>query len=451
MLFNYTSYRNKVNALLVIMLLCLPFCVNAQIISTLAGNGKQGSSGDGGFASYATFNGPMGLLMDGRGTLYIADQDNNRIRVINSYGVVKTIAGTGSSGGSTGDGGPAVKAKINHPTGMAMDKAGNLYIADSWNNKIRKIDVDGKITTVAGNGVAGYSGDNIPAVTAKLNNPKSVAIDPLGNLIIADCNNCRIRRVDTAGIITTIAGTGDVSYYGNGVPATASKLNKPAAVAIDKDGNILIADTYNNLIRKITTDSLIHNIAGNGTPGYGGDNSSGFSQLNRPSGLAVDGVGNVFIADMNNNRVRKIDTGGTITTVAGNGSPGSAGDGGSSVEAELYVPTCVAVDSAGNLYVGQSDNKIRYVYLDPVENDQTMDVFPVPCKMSTTLFMPSMYEELVTVFIMNADGRLVSKLTGLTNRFVNVHLELSGVYMIYGVSKHGKWKGKAINLDTSAR
>ena len=330
--------------------------VSNGVITTLAGNGTQGFSGDNGPASGAQLYFPEGVAVDAAANLYIADYYNHRIRKV-SNGVITTVAGGGMR---LGDSGAPTSAQLNRPNGVAVDSTGNLYIADSLNNRIRKVS-NGVITTVAGNGSPGFGGDNGLATNAQLNDPLGVAVDSAGNLYIADTNNYRIRKV-TNGVITTVAGNGTPDFSGDNGPATSAQLNSPLGVAVDSAGDLYVADRDNNRIRKIS-NGVISTVAGNGTPGFSGDNGPATSaQLNDPYGVAVDSTGNLYIADSLNNRIRKVSNG-VITTVAGNGTQGFSGDNGPATSAQLYgPPSGVAVDSAGNLYIADSNNeRIRKV------------------------------------------------------------------------------------------
>jgi len=337
------------------------------IITTVAGNGTAGYSGDGGPATNARLSQPNGLAADAFGNLFIGDTGNNRVRKVSLGGVISTVAGDGS-GSYSGDGGPATNAALNYPIGVAVDASGNLFVAQQYGQRIRKVSTNGVITTFAGNGNQGFSGDGGPAINASLNEACGVALDASGNLLIADYYNNRIRKVDTNGIITTVAGSGPVgygtgSYSGDGGPATNAGVNAPYAVVTDVAGNLFIADTHNNRIRKVDTNGVITTIAGNGNQGYSGDGGPATdAALADPGGVALDSSGNVFIGDNGNNRVRKVDTNGIITTVAGDGIAGFSGDGGPSVYAELRNPIGVALDTAGNLaFADVNNNRIRKV------------------------------------------------------------------------------------------
>ncbi len=335
----------------------------AQIINTIAGTGVGGYTGDGGQATNAKLYYPTGVVIDAVGNLYIADYNNQCIRKVTASGVITTVAGTGTLGYG-GDGGAATAAKLNYPFGVAVDAAGNLYIADYSNQRIRKVTTSGVISTYVGNGTQGVLGDGGAATAAELTNPYGVAFDAIGNLYIADASN-RIRKVTTTGIINTIAGNGTAGYSGDGGVATAAELNFPDGVAIDAIGNVYIADYSNQRIRKVTSAGIISTVAGTGTAGYAGDGAiATAAELYWPNGVATDATGNLYIADYNNNRIRMVNTLGIISTIAGNGIPGHTGDGGQATAAEIQGPAGVAIDAVGNLYIGdQSNNKVRKIAL----------------------------------------------------------------------------------------
>jgi uncharacterized protein (TIGR03437 family) len=279
--------------------------------------------------------------VDAAGSLYIADALNNRIRKV-SNGVITTVAGNGTPAFS-GDNGPATNAELYLPYGVAVDAASNLYIADTFNYRIRNVS-GGVITTVAGNGTEGFGRDTGPATSSPLYYPYGVAVDSAGNLYIADTDNQRIRKVSN-GVISTVAGDGPSPDY----------LSFPQGVAVDSAGNLYIADTNNHSIRKVS-NGVMTTVAGNGTHGFSGDNGPATSaQLYYPSGVAVDSAGNLYIADTSNSRIRKVSNG-AIVTVAGNGEFAFSGDGGLATSAQLYGPRGVAVDSAGNVYVADTNN-----------------------------------------------------------------------------------------------
>jgi sugar lactone lactonase YvrE len=343
------------------------------VIHTVAGNGQWTTVGDGQLATTAELFLPASVAVDGVGDLYIADSVHNRIRKVDAAtGVIATIAGNGSSG-YTGDNGPAVNSALSGPNGVTLDGAGNVYIADTANQVIRKItSATGIISTVAGSGSQGDTGDAGPATSAKLNSPAGVTIDPGGNIAIADTGNHRIRVVNAStGIIATVAGNGVTrsngrgTFSGDGGAATLAGLNFPYAVAYDSSGNVYIPDSANHRIRMVSAmTGKIETIAGSSIRGFAGDNGpANQAGLYAPSGVAVDAAENLFIADTQNNRIRKVNaTTGIITTIAGNGAGKFAGDATSAVVAGLYGPYCVFVGASGDLFIADYfDNRIREI------------------------------------------------------------------------------------------
>lgn len=370
---------------LLLILFLTTFCTLAgavDIITTVAGNGTKGYSGDGGDATGAQLDYPSGVAIDNNGTLYIADSGNYRVRKVDTSGLLTTVAGNGSFGHS-GDGGEATNASLVGPANVTIDNHGNLYIADSFNiastfnidlgiwdlvlGQIRKVDSMGVITTV--------TIGSFPFI------PISITIDNHGNLYIADSAanpfvSHRICKVDTTNICTTVAGINNGAdnwgYSGDGGIATKARLNYPNGVAIDNSGNLYIADTDNHRIRKVDTTGIITTVAGNGTMGYNGDGEAAtHARLARPTSVAIDNIGNLYIADTGNHRIRKVYPAGIITTVAGNGTAGYSGDGGEATNAQLNNPAGVTLDSYGNLYIADRNNhrirKVSPVPLPPVE------------------------------------------------------------------------------------
>jgi uncharacterized protein (TIGR03437 family) len=330
-----------------------------HVIVTAAGNGASGSSGDGGAATAAQLWLPIGVAVDAAGNIYFTDSANHRVRKVTPAGVITAFAGSGALG-SSGDGGPATAASMNRPLGIAVDAAGNVYIADTGNSRIRKVTPAGVITTVAGDGRNDFGGDGGPATEAKLSWPYGVALDAAGNLYIADTFNARVRKVDArTGVITTIAGAGQLGSTGDGGAATAARFFNPSGVAVDAAGNVYIADIGDQRIRRVNAaDGKISAVVGDGLPGYNGDNiPAAGAQLNAPVFIALDAAGDLYIADQGNHRIRKVTMStGRITTVAGIGSPGSFGDGGAPTGAQLFFPTGVAPDRSGNLYIADASN-----------------------------------------------------------------------------------------------
>ena len=348
-------------------------------ITTVAGNGGMGYSGDGGQATAAEIWEPNAVAMDAKGDLFIADQGNNRVREVNSSGVITTVAGNGTSGYG-GDGGQATAAELATPCDVFVDSAGNLYIADAGNNRIREVNLTtGVIVTIAGNGMAGYSGDNGQATAAELDSPRAVTEDQSGDLFIADCSNNRIREMNlSTGVITTVAGNGVSGYGGDGGQATAAELNSPNGVAMDASGHLFIADTHNSRIREVNLSAGVITTAAGGGTSLGDGGPATAASLDGPLGIALDAVGNLFIADEWNNRIREVDRfSNIITTVAGNGNAFYGGDGGPATAATIWLPCGVTVDASGRLFIADNFNdRVRMV--TPLTPPLAFSVTPLP-------------------------------------------------------------------------
>lgn len=329
-------------------------------MATYAGNGTAGFSGDGAAANAAQLSGPAGLWVDGAGNLYIADQFNHRLRKVDAGSRnISTIAGNGTMG-FAGDNAAATSADLNTPGDVVVDSAGNIYIADTGNDVIRKVTSGGTISTFAGNYGAGFNfgGDGGAASGAVFNTPSAVVLDSSGNLYIADTVNNRIRKVSASNnIVTTLAGQDASGFAGDNGRAIFAKLNAPRGLAVDASGNLYIADSLNHRIRKVTPAGIISTVVGSGTPGFSGDGGPALNaQLNRPLAITLDAAGNMYIADSFNSRIRKVSSSGIITTIAGNGSFGYNGDGYPATSFPLKFPSGVAVDGAGNVYIGDTQN-----------------------------------------------------------------------------------------------
>ena len=328
------------------------------IISTVAGSGPTafqgggGFGGDGGPATSALLNFPSNVGVNNAGDLFISDANNERVREIDTNGTITTVAGSGPTaqqgGGSFGgDGGSATLALL-IPGGV--DVSGNLLIADDAGNRIRQVEASGIIATVAG----GSIGDGFPATQASLNGPRGLTTDPAGDLLIADCGDKRVRKVDGSGVMSTVAGSASPRGLGDGGAATAADLECPSGLAM-QNGSLYIADAGNHRVRQVDSTGLITTVAGNGTAGYGGDGGAATAaELSGPTGLAFDGSGNMYIADTGNNRVRKVDSAGVITTVAGNGTSGVGSDGFAATSVPVTFPTSVAFDGSGNMVIAES-------------------------------------------------------------------------------------------------
>ena len=338
-------------------------CLAQGTISTVAGSANCCNSADGLQATSAWLASAAGIVFDRHGNLYIVQASTSKIRKVSPSGILTTVAGNGTLGYS-GDGGPATSAALSPSgadiTGLAIDASGNLFFSDVQNHVVRKIDANsGIINTVAGNGTPGFAGDGDAATKAQLNYPADLVFDGAGNLYIADSNNERVRKVDTAGTITTFAGNGNVAYSGDGVQATATAVHRPEGLAFDSAGNLYISETSDSRVRRVDSRGIITTVAGqtkktNGFSGDGGPATA--ATLAGPIGLVVDNSGNLYIADNSNGRIRKVDAAGIITTYAGITGNASTpiGDGGPATKAFLGIPKAVTLDGAGNLHIAGS-------------------------------------------------------------------------------------------------
>ncbi|MEP7111275.1 MAG: T9SS type A sorting domain-containing protein [Ferruginibacter sp.] len=366
---NFFSQRYpKYIAIIVVLFSLLNYNVHSQIIITIAGNGSGIYNGESIPSTQAQFL-PTAIATDRTGNLYISDLDNSRIRKINLTDTISTVAGNGVSGFS-GDSGLATAAKLSYPWGIVLDNLGNLFITDDGESRIRKVTNDGIINTIAGIDIVnggGYNGDNILAIAARLHHPTCIALDTMGNLYISD-QSMRIRKINTEGIINTIAGTGVSGYSGDGGLAVNASIGDPIGIIADKMGNIYFTDVDNNVIRKIDKNGIITTVAGNGLVGYTGDGGSAKrATLNFPAGLAIRNDGTLFIADTYNHAVRRIDTMGIITTIIGDGSPGFSGDDGPAKNAKLNLPAALAFDTMNDLLIADYGNaRIRKMTSAPL-------------------------------------------------------------------------------------
>lgn len=335
----------------------------AGVITTVAGRlGPPGFSGDGGPAVDAQLGWVLGLAIDSAGNLFIADAVTARVRKVDTAGVITTVAGSGVRG-FAGDGGPATEAQLGTVSGLAVDDSGNIYIADLEHHRVRRIDATGMISTVAGTGRGGYNGDGMPAMEATLLHPRGLAVDESGDLYIADAFNHRVRRVDSMGMITTVAGIGDWGFQGEGGPAVEVDLRQPTVVTGDAFDNLYIGEGLNHRVKKIDSSGTITTVAGAGDWGFDGDGGPALAaSLSIPAGLAVDGYGNVYFASQEDHRIRMVNASGMITTVAGTHEAGFGGDGGLATRARLDGPLGLATDWRGNLYIADRGNhRVRMV------------------------------------------------------------------------------------------
>ena len=431
-----------------IFICLITISANAQVITTIAGNGIAGYIGNGGPSTAAELSDPFDIALDSAGNIYIADAGNNVIRKINTAGIITTIAGGGML---FYNGMRATDAQLNNPLSIAFDHSGNLFVNDNGNNCIRKIDTAGIIYNVAGNGTTGYSGDSAQATGAQLYDPQGIALDNAGNLYIADYSNSVVRKVDPAGIITTVAGNGASGNSGDESAATAASLTGPTNVMLDNSGNLIIADGGASVIRKVNSAGIITKVAGVGYRDYSGDGGQATNAgLDFPRSLAIDASGNLFIADWWNNVIRKIDPTGIITTVAGNGygsgmgAGAFAGDSGLATAAEMFDPSAVAVDNAGNIFIVDEENeRIRKVTPDLagvkllISPLTYITLFPNPNTGSFTLNTTQTENESLAITITNILGQVVyvkeeSAQQGNTNTQIKLSDALpNGIYLLY--------------------
>jgi uncharacterized protein (TIGR03437 family) len=333
---------------------------NVGVVSTAAGDGIASYSGDSGPATAAQLGAPSNMVLDAVGNLYIADSANNRVRRISPSGIIVTVAGNGVAGFS-GDGAAATSAMLHSPEGLATDADGNVYIADTKNNRIRKLLPGGTIISIAGNGNASFFGDGGPAGAASLHSPQGLFNAGGGHIYIADTGNQRIRELQPDGTITTVAGNGATGSGGDGGAATSAQLSMPSGVTLDAAGNIYIADQGNNRVRMVSTSGIISTLAGAATSALGDGGPASGAQLSAPASVTLDAAGNVYISDSGHNRIRVV-SGGAINTLAGTGVCCYAGDGGPASAAQLNSPWGLVVDSAGRLFVADSgNNAIRLI------------------------------------------------------------------------------------------
>ena len=331
-------------------------------IFTAAGNGTGAFGGDGLLATDAQIHQPTGVAVTADGGFLIADRDNDRVRRVSPTGRITTAAGTGTPGFS-GDDNSATAAQLSLPSGVAGTADGGYLIADQGNQRVRRVSPGGTITTVAGTGMPGFSGDDGAATTAQLNNPVGVAAAADGSFLIADRDNHRVRRVSPAGTITTVAGSGSPGFSGDDGAATAAQLDQPAGVAAAADGGFLIADTNNHRVRRVSPGGTITTVAGVGTSAFTRDGGPAVAAaISSPTGVAAAPDGGFLIADQGNHRVRRVSPAGTITTVAGVGTNAFSGDAGPAIAAELNAPWAVAAPKGGGFLIADRvNNRVRFV------------------------------------------------------------------------------------------
>lgn len=375
--------------------------VSSPTILTSTGTSTAAYSGDHGLSYYAKLNQPNDVAYDKTKRQYfIADINNHRIRKVDSNGVITTIAGTGVAGFS-GDGGLGIHAQINSPVSVAVDAQGNVYFSDQSNKRIRKLYVNGHVNTIAGTGVNGYNGENIAATSAQISSVYGLCLDAAGNIYFTDYGNQRIRKIDVnTGLVNTIAGNGTTGFSGDGGLAANAQIDFPYGIYADGNGNVFFADLNNNRIRKINSSGIITTVAGNGAQGYNGDNINAINaSLFHPSGVKTDDDGNMFIADLYNHRIRKVDVNGIITTIAGNGTIGYSGDGGPSTLAQLNYPSNLTFDGDGNILVADLLNHVirRVGAIDsPTDNKLNLSLYLQGYYSGNGLMSPALFNQGVS-------------------------------------------------------
>ena len=435
----------RIFSLLFFTLFALSFNAGAQYrkINTITGIGGVGGYGGDGFAAPGgAFNSPQAVDVDRWGNVYIVDYYNYRVRKIKTNGILVTLAGNGLFG-YTGDSTDATTAKV-CPRGVAADFRGNVYISDAIHHVIRKVNTIGIISTYAGTGASGYYGDNGPAKLAKLNTPFGLACDKKGNLFIADAGNHVIRKIDTFGQITTVAGDGTPGLPVDGIPAISSQLDSPYAVALDRYGNLFIADHQNNVVRKVDLVGDIYTYAGTGVIGNTGNGALAVAAtLNYPTGVAVDTTGNLYISDAYNNVIRMVDTNHIITLSVGNGFAGFGGDLGDPLGANLYHPYSVAVDTIGSLFIADVNNqRVRKVYnaslgVNDVTSNSDIEAYPNPMGSTITVSALNSGDK---VCLYDMVGKAVSETHTVTKAGIfsfNINDVAPGIYLLQVVDAQG--------------
>jgi sugar lactone lactonase YvrE len=406
--------------------------LSSQNIATYAGTGIETYIGAGP-AAISTNLKVNGVLVDSNGDLLICDS-NHLIWKVNNSGAISVLAGIGSSG-YWGDNVLAASTPIYGPSGMVLDISGNLIFCDFSNSRVRKINTEEIITTIAGTGIHANTGDFGPAINANIYYPDFSAVDTEGNLYFTEGNGNLVRRISTSGIITTIAGTGIAGYNGDGIPATTAKLNFPCGIAIDSHGNIYISEHFGHRIRKINSLGIISTIAGDGIPGFGQENVlATSSRVRQPAGMKLDAQGNLYFADMFNNQIRKINASGIVSTVAGMGYEGFAGDGGTALEARLNKPFDIAFSPEGNMFISDNGNhRVRMVTnvlsnTDFISDSMKVTVAPNPAiNKQTTISFPAS-SEFIQVFNTLGQQVLTKNILGMES--LDIGLNDAGIYLI---------------------
>ncbi len=410
-------------------------------IRTIAGTGVGAYSGDGGYSTAAELHAPLDVKLDKTGNVYVLDLLNYRIRKISTTGVISTVAGTGVAG-YTGDGSISTSANM-RPYGFAVDNGNNIYIADASYGVIRKVNTAGIISTIAGTGIQGNTGNGGPALSAQMNGIYGLAVDTAGSIYVVDAISNTVRIISKTGTIDRFAGNDTAGYSGDGGFASEARLDSPYAIALDHKGNAYISDMLNNVVRKVDAMGIISTYAGNGMQGYTGDGGPAISaSLNRPAGLTVDADGNVYIADADNDVIRKVDTFGNILTVIGNGTPGFGGDLGPVLGCNLHTPFGVAADGVGDIYIADANNqRIRKTYT-PVSVNETskivVDAYPNP--VTNKLFLTGLTVG-DNLYVLDVTGRkLVDMKAANESETLKMSSLSAGIYFLHIVNKSGTEK-----------
>ena len=452
LLFQITTMK-QIKMLLITAFIITCYSTQAQTIITVAGSGSS-LLGDGGPATDVRLGAPYGIAVDASGNLFIADQAANRVRKVNSVGIISTAAGNGLDY-ETGDGGPATAAIIGAPYGLAFDGAGNLYIAAVDSNYIRKISTTGIITTIAGGNGIVYGGDGGPATAAGFHEVYDVVADNRGNIYVSDLQDSRIRKIDANGIISTYAGTGVAGYNGDHMAATTAQINLPRGLAVDDTGNVYVCDFTNNRIRKIDTFGMITTIAGDGGTTYPGDGGHATAtSIHFPQGIATDHSGNIYIT--NGYYVRKVNTSGVINTIAGcDCSVVNSGDGGLATAAELDDATGIRVGADGSIYISDIvAHRVRKIlpYVvhvgitspQPPPEERELCVWPNPTGGAVTMQVNTTANEPVHVVVTNVLGQKVKELTITTNTATKLQIKQPGIYFINAHTEREHWVERVV-------
>lgn len=392
----------------IIFSFCFLFFLNtkAQTITTIAGSTQGFTNGTG---TAAQFNTPTCLVMDPSGNIYVSDRNNHCIRKITTAGVVTTFAGSGVAGYADGTG---TLAQFNAPSGLAIDAAGNIFAADDADHRIRKITTVGVVTTFAGSGVRGFADGT--GIAAQFGDPYGLAIDAAGNIYVGDQGNNRIRKITNTGVVTTFAGSG-INGFADGI-GTVAQFKFPIGVVVDNSGTVFVTDRANNRIRKISSTGVVTTLSGTGVAGFA-DGIGTVAQFNSPSGIAIDAAGNLFVTDCYNHRIRKITATGTATTLAGTGVAGFAD--GSGTIAKFNYPQGITVDSAGALFVADaSNNRIRKITGVLATNDYLLEnrisVYPNPTSSLITIELEDLIDAKMILF--NVNGEMIQSQNLVNNK-----------------------------------